>query len=313
MVGCGKIGSLLDEGLDSGVVLSHAGAYQRSGRVRLAALCDANKERLSECGRTRGVSALYLDYRAMLVSERIDVLSVCTPTEERLPILEAAFEAGVGVIFCEKPVAYGLTEAREMKSLADQFHGVVAIDYMRRWDPGINEAAQLIDSGQIGPIQHVTAYYGKGILNNGSHIIDLLNLFVGLPRRVRVSRAIDDGQSALDPTLDCVLEYEADLGRFPGYLIASDHRHFSLFELDIVGAAGRVRIAEKGQEIRFYAVGEDPTFPGYSTLIDRETVPGDLRHALAYAVEDVIDVFEGRSRRPKCSIEEGIEKLTSEA
>jgi predicted dehydrogenase len=309
IVGCGKIGSWLDEQGSADAVLSHAGAYQRSGLIRLVALCDTDKDRLAECGLRRDVSALYVDYRTMLQSERIDILSICTPTTQRLPILEAALESGIKVIFCEKPIAHGLEEARQMRLLANQHDAVVVINYSRRWDPGIHETAQLIKAGRIGQIQHITAYYDKGILNNGSHIIDLLNLFFGLPFRVKALRVIDDGYSSLDPTLDCVLEYEVESRHLPVYLVTSDYRHFSLFEIDIMGTAGRIRIAEKGQEIKQYSVGEDPIYRGYSVLRHFKSIPSDLKHVLGRAVEDLVDVYYGRSSQPRCGVEEAIDAL----
>jgi predicted dehydrogenase len=243
----------------------------------------------------------------MLVAESIDILSVCTPSDQRLPILQAAVESGIKIIFCEKPLAETMEEATQIQSLISRHGAVMAVNYLRRWDPGIREACRLIKDGKIGTLQSVVAHYGKGIANNGSHIIDLLNYFFGLPIRVRVLRKADDDYSSSDPTLDCVLEYESGSGRFPVYMLAADYRYFSLFELDILGTAGRLQVANKGQEIKLYAVSEDMTFQGYSGLQHSRTIPSDLGRALFYAVEELADVFQERCLRPQCGIDEAVD------
>jgi predicted dehydrogenase len=256
------------------------------------------------------VAALYEDCQAMLHTEKIDILSICTPTTHRLSILRAALESGIEIIFCEKPIAYGLEEARQMQWLVDRGKATVFVNYLRRWDPGIQEVASLLKAGQIGHIQHIVAYYGKGILNNGTHIIDLLNLFFGLPLSAQVLRVVDDSYSDADPTVDCVLKYEAEPHDFPVYFMASNYQYFSLFELDIVGTKGRIRIIKNGEQIEVYSVREAKTFPEYSNLGYLRNIPGDLKHALKHAVEELVDVYQGESLQKKCGIEEAIGALT---
>ena len=165
IIGCGNIGSRLDEQNLTGAILSHAGAYQRSGLVHLSTLCDTSPQRLHECGCVRGVDKLYTDYRIMLREEPIDILSICTPTIQRLPLVQAAIESGVRIIFCEKPLAYSLAEAETIYKVVQASQTIMAVNYLRRWDPSLQEVVDTFKKGQIGQIQHAVAYYGKGILN----------------------------------------------------------------------------------------------------------------------------------------------------
>ena len=309
IIGCGRIGSWFDEEDDSGRVLSHAGAYKKSGAVRLVALCDIDRKRLQECGLRRGVRALYEDYRALLKEEEIDILSVCTPVDRRFAVLEAAFRAGIKVVFCEKPVVSTLEEALRANEAAYRNGSTVVVNYFRRWDPGIGQVARIIKEGRIGRVQSVTCYYNKGILNNGSHGIDLLNLFWGLPFRVRTLRVIDDGYDDLDRTMDCVFEYETESSGFSAYLIGSDWRHFSIFELDVIGSGGRVRLTEKGQEIQLSTVGADSIFPGYSILKNPEVITTNFECGLLDVIQDLVDIWRGGSPETKSGIEETIDVL----
>lgn len=309
IIGCGNIGSRLDEQQPTGAILTHASAYQRSGLVHLRALCDASPQRLHECGQARGVSKLYTDYQTMLRAEPVDILSICTPTMHRLPLVQAAIESGVRIIFCEKPLAYSLAEAEAIYEVVQASHTIMAVNYLRRWDPSLQEAASTLRKGQIGQIQHAVTYYGKGILNNGSHMIDLLNLFFGIPLRGQILRRIEDQYSDIDPTLDCILEYADGEYTFPVHFLASDYRHYSLFELDIIGTAGRIRIYEKGQKVDWWQVGDDVNFPGYATLTYLRTVPTQLHSALLYAVQELVAIHQGQPISPRCDIQMAIESL----
>ena len=60
ILGCGRIGSRLDEEGPQGLVLSHASAFAAIG-VTPVAFCDPDADRLTECGRRRGVERLYRD------------------------------------------------------------------------------------------------------------------------------------------------------------------------------------------------------------------------------------------------------------
>ncbi|MBV9358813.1 MAG: Gfo/Idh/MocA family oxidoreductase, partial [Chloroflexi bacterium] len=85
IVGTGRIaGSIQDEveNLPFSFLLpySHAGAYASVPATRLIAAADLNAERLAAFARRWDLEATYADYRTMLERERLDIVSVCTPT-----------------------------------------------------------------------------------------------------------------------------------------------------------------------------------------------------------------------------------------
>ncbi len=96
IIGCGRIGSALDEGQPRGsdIVLSHAGAAEALEGVRLTALCDPDPARLAEAGARRGVTALYEDPDALFATEHVDVVAICSPSHLRRAHVEAALDAG---------------------------------------------------------------------------------------------------------------------------------------------------------------------------------------------------------------------------
>ena len=83
------------------------------------------------------------------------------------------------LIFCEKPISNSLEEVIKINSACKELGILLAVNYTRRWDEDIIRLKSEIDSNSRGSIRSVVTYYNKGILNNGSHILDFLNFLIG--------------------------------------------------------------------------------------------------------------------------------------
>ena len=170
VVGCGRAGSGWDEWDESGAPpRTHAGCYQRSELTELVGLCDVNPMRAIDAGQRRGVEP-WTEVDEMLAEARPDIVSVCTPPEEHLPVVYAAIEAGVRVVLCEKPLAHTVEDAREIARLAEGSDTVVAVMHHRRWMGGLDLVRSLFDH----VVDVATIEYCGGALNNGTHAIDLV-------------------------------------------------------------------------------------------------------------------------------------------
>ncbi|CAK0759130.1 Predicted dehydrogenase [Gammaproteobacteria bacterium] len=307
VIGCGNIGSRWDEASSGNAILTHAGAWHRLGL--LTALVDPNPERLVAAGRYWGGSTLYPDYQTLFAAEQLDLVSIATPTALRLPVIEAALAAGVRAILLEKPVATTIEEAQAIATVTRTAGAAVAVNYLRRYDAALRQGAAWVQSGRLGAIQHVVGRYGKGILENGSHWIDLIQWWLGPVQGSRVLRRLSDDRPDHDPTLDAVLEVGPAGAIVPVHLLAVDHRHYALFELDIVGSAGRITLTERGAYLRHWEVITDPLFPGYRVLQLANELRADLEHALLRAAEDLLAAWRGERSVPSCTLEDGLAAL----
>lgn len=308
IIGCGLIGSSLDEGKQD-VILTHAGAYQAIEGVELVAICDLDDQRLQRCGDRRGVDARYADHGPMLASERLDLVSICTPVSMRLPAVEAAVAAGVKVILCEKPMASSVEEARTMAELVRGSPSVLALNFLRRWDPGLCEAAQLFRSGGLGQIQRGVGFYGKGMANNGTHLVDLLNMFLGPPARVQALQTAHEAAGDELPTFDAKLDYRLAGHPASVYLLSTDHTRYSIFELDLLGTRGRLRMTEKGQRLELYGVEPDPLFDGYHHLAHQRRIETHTARLLELVVRQMVEICRGEDSTPRCGLGDGLDNL----
>ena len=115
---------------------------------------------------------------AVISRDDVDGFIVCAENSRHLPLLEAAIPTGKP-IFCEKPLALSLGEVERAGELCWDQGSKLAVNLFRQFDPSHREVASLVQEGDLGRIQSVHCYYGKGLLHNGSHWLDLLRYLFG--------------------------------------------------------------------------------------------------------------------------------------
>ncbi len=309
LVGCGAIACENDaEWLRSGgqkmVPLTHAGAYRRNPSTTLVAAADVDRVRLEQVGRDWGVTALYADYQEMLRKESLDIVSVCAPSSLHAEIVREASRLGVPAVFCEKPLAADLNEALAVLQDCERSRTVLAVNYFRRWNATLEILADRLASGELGRIRRANAYYTKGIVGNGTHVLDLLLWLVGRIESVQALRSTPgaDGDLAVDAL--CLTETD-----IPCYLHACRQEDFNILELDILTDRGRTRVAANGRRVESYGIGQDPYYRQYLIMdLDPVVTPTAWQDCLTRAVDDVVRCLTDGAK-PKCSGREAYEAL----
>lgn len=180
VIGCGSIAQ------------AHAHGWTHCANTELVALADITPGARDEFGEKFGVppAKRYADLREMLDQEKLDIVSVCLWHGQHAPTVIAAAARRPKVILCEKPMATSLGEAEQML-IAAQRNGVkLAIGHQRRFLPGWNAARQLIADGAIGRPLHLWSNIADGLLNWGTHTIDMMRYIMGDPEAVAVIGAV---------------------------------------------------------------------------------------------------------------------------
>ena len=155
VIGCGGIG------------IKHASGLVGSDKAELVAGCDLNEDILSSFGEhwadTWSGVALYKDYSQMLAEENLDVLTVATPDNRHADLVVDAAHAGVKAIFCEKPLATSMADAKRMQKAVED-HGVLfSVDHTRRWQPLWSRIKnEVLAGGQIGQVQYIESTHHPG-------------------------------------------------------------------------------------------------------------------------------------------------------
>jgi predicted dehydrogenase len=124
--------------------------------IRRTLLCGREAASLSAMAQRWGWDETSTDWRSAIDRKDIDAVDICLPNHLHAPVAIAAARAGK-VVFCEKPLALSLADARSMTEAAGRVPTLVWFNYRRV--PAIAYARQLIDEGRLGTIFHYNATY----------------------------------------------------------------------------------------------------------------------------------------------------------
>lgn len=302
IVGCGKIGSWFDPN-GAYKITTHAGAYRNTENTDLVALCDVDKYKLKTAGKKWQVSHLYKNYREMLDNEDIDILSICTWNQTHYEILKYAVQSGLSGIFCEKPIATSLDEADDMIKLCKKYNVSLMINHQRRFDPFHKKIKNFIDEGNIGEVQQATFYYSSGIANFGSHMFDILRFCFGEAEFVQAYYK----NNSEDPNIDGLVRFKNNLTTM---IQSFDNKHYSIFDLNIIGTDGALKINKLGLDAEFYDIKESDLIKGYKELtkIGSKVYRDPNDSPILYGVKHLIDCIEN-NKIPISSGEDARESL----
>ena len=144
VIGAGFMGSM------------HAAIFARELRAELVAVVDKNLDLArSVAARFPGAKA-YASHDELIVADRLDLVSICTPDHQHLEPALAIAEKGIN-LFIEKPIAARLEEGEAIVEAARRAGVKLGIGYLLRFDPRYSAARELIRVGKIGDPIHMYA------------------------------------------------------------------------------------------------------------------------------------------------------------
>jgi predicted dehydrogenase len=261
VVGLGNIGMGYDyDETDASRVLTHAAGFHHHPQYNLVAGIDpdslSRKKFEKKFGKPSFISVSDL-YKEMSP----DVISLGIPTSLHFTVFQQLIQHSPRAILCEKPIAPTMEQGRKIHEMAQAAHCVLLVNYMRRFEPGVIELKKRISNKELGDIFKGTLWYSKGILNNGSHFIDLLIFLLG---SVKSLVLLGTGRKHFksDPEPDLKLTFgEVDI-----YLLAGREECFSLKEMELMGTLGSIYYSRGGEEIVLKKIAPNELFPGYMVL-----------------------------------------------
>ncbi|KAA3614039.1 MAG: gfo/Idh/MocA family oxidoreductase [Calditrichaeota bacterium] len=108
--------------------------------------------------------AIYKDFRDVISRKDIDAVMIATPDHLHAIIAVAAARAGKD-IYCEKPLAYTISEGRAVVDAVHRYDVVWQTGSWQRSQQHFRYACELVRSGKIGEVNkvHVGLPYGNGI------------------------------------------------------------------------------------------------------------------------------------------------------
>ncbi|WP_134671507.1 Gfo/Idh/MocA family protein [Halorussus marinus] len=201
--------------------------FNQHPRAAVTALADIDPETRHTAGESLhvGEGSQYHDYAEMLDTERLDAVLVGTPHTLHYEQVTAAMDRGLHV-FCDKPLATDLDDARELADRAESSDRVLMVGYQRHLNPAFIRARERW-AGDLDP-DYVSAEItqdwisrfadewrtdpdlsgGGNLYDTGSHLVDGVLWTTGLvPEAVSAEMVFADEASRIDERAILTVEF----------------------------------------------------------------------------------------------------------
>lgn len=321
LVGLGRIGCgydaalpfLLDQPRSSAQTLTHARALACHPGFTLEAGVDPSPEACQRFTRLYGAPACVdlASWRAAFKDVSPDLVVIAVEPRLQSSLVVELLQITVPrLLLLEKPIANDLERGRALQVACErhpQMH--VAVNYIRRWLPLVQTWRSRLEAGELGQLLHGQLTYGKGLLSNGSHFVNLAEAWLG---PLSLGRVIDRGKTCMGFDREASLELLAvDHGLAPLLVRNVGRAGLRAGELDLWFEGGRLCWLNHGEAIAFWPRLEPASGDSHAPLAaDPELYRTGLEH---YQLE-VVDALHRHLQDPKacpllCTFSDGLRTL----
>lgn len=302
IVGAGNIGAFFDIP-SSENILTHANAFLKTEGFNLLGFVDVSEKKGKEAAKLWNVN-YFSTLEEAFSKNKIDVASVCVPDEYHYEVLRKISDFPIKLVFAEKPLAKNINQAKEIIKIYKEKNIKCLVNYSRRFVPELNMLKDSILKSQYGKFICGTGYYGKGILHNGSHLIDLLRYLIGEIEDFKVINHHFDFYDD-DPSVSAILKLEKG-----GDFIMQNMPciNYTIFELELLFEQKRIKIVDSGFKIEEYSVLDSKIFSGYKNLFKEKEYETELNKAMLNAVINIYNNLE-YDEELKCTLEDGYKDM----
>ncbi len=246
--------------------LAHTSVLANIPRCTLVGLTD-HSPKLARSLRGMGHRApFFSNLEALLAEARPDALFVCAPQHAHWPIARRAIEAGVAV-FVEKPLTHTLEDAESLAELARRRGVPVACGYTLAHWPVFAAARDALAAGTLDGVRsargamflsqvfgpkrgwmYERARSGGGVVANvSSHLLYLLDWYLGPPRSVRATARHLHGEVEDELTAVLVLPGGAEVRFESSWSVAG--YPVSDVRVEVEGGNGSLRVSAEALEL----------------------------------------------------------------
>jgi predicted dehydrogenase len=194
VIGCGRMASTIEDEVQGvrrgGMVLPycHAGGFASFEGTEMVAACDIDEEKRTTFMQRWNVPRGYTDYKALIDTEKPDILSICTRPEQHAEAMIYGAAHGVKGMYAEKPLCCTLNEADAISDAFEKNGVFLEFGPMRRNWAVYRQARELTTSGTYGKLKSVVGYGGNSV---GGHFLDTLLYLLGDPDPISIRGTLD--------------------------------------------------------------------------------------------------------------------------
>lgn len=266
-------------------------------------ICGRNEAKVKAAREQLGWEEWSTSWEEVINRDDIDLVDVSTPGDTHMPIAVAAAKAGK-VVFCEKPLANNLREAKKMLAAVQKSGVLHMICHNYRKAPAVTLAKKLVEEGTLGDLYHFRGTYlqdwivdpkfplvwrldkakaGSGALGDlASHVTDLARFLVGEIQEVSATletfikeRPLENnpkkkGEVTVDDASLAIVRFEnGAVGTIEATRFAPGRKNYNRFEIN--GSKGSLAFnLERMNELELYLRGDPQSIQGFRTIVVTE-------------------------------------------
>ncbi len=304
VVGLGNIGFRFNLDPKRTDTWSHISAYEKCRRTKLVGAVEIDDDKIKSFTEMHKGVPVFKSVDELFRNTEADLVSVCTPTSTHYPILKQLLRYPIKGVFCEKPITQSVKDGKEMIRLCDRAGVKLAVNHTRRWQNSYLSAAEMIGENKIGNVKAVHAFYPGQVFNIGTHLFDAVRMMI---RKDAISMSgASENSDAADPNISGWIKFDGGIVCTIG---TNNKREDLVFEIDVIGTEGRIKVLENGEKIEWYIFDESRNSTGYRELVPKPFKQPKRNDRLADAVENICDAMSGKDVSINCSGRDGLEAL----
>lgn len=171
--------------------------WLETGTVECVAVYNRTRDKAEALAKEFNIPAVYDDAEALLNTETLDFVDICTNVETHAQFTLMALARKLPVV-CQKPMAVSLAEAEMMVDAAQQAGVPLLINENWRWQHPLRQLQAQLDRGTIGTVFRARIDYRNSfpvfdnqpflkeleqfiLVDIGSHILDAARFLFGEP------------------------------------------------------------------------------------------------------------------------------------
>ena len=317
-IGCGYDAHLpfqWDQPMSSPSILSHARALACHPGFEL--LCGVDPD----CSSRQRFSRLYdlpayetlSTWRASWNAPDPDVVVVAVSPLDQPGLVEVILNLiSPRLLLLEKPAAANLTQARALQQTCSRHEPglCVAVNYIRRYLPAVGQWQKRLQSGELGKLLHGQITYGKGLMCNGSHFVNLAEFWLG---SLRWGRELTHGKDCFGFDRESSAELHAVRHGNASVVIRSvGAAGLRAGEVDLWFEQGRLCWRNDGRSIAFWHRCPPAAGDSHSPLSAEPSLTDtEISRYQFHVLENLYHHYHGSPRLPlQCTLSDAVNTLS---
>lgn len=257
IIGAGAIAGGYDS-LESTGIKTHAKAYKLNNECSLLGFYDINKSKAIEMAKKWDVK-YYENLNKGL--KDADIVSICTPDNTHSEILLKTLDYNLKGIIVEKPIAISLKQTTELLEYSGKTK--IIVNYPRAYNKCFIELRENIKNNKYGKLICGYGNYGKGLLHNGSHLLNIIEFL--LSEELQIGKVFNRKQDIYENDLN--YDFELITENNASICIQSiSSIYYTIFEWSLCFEKVRLKFRDSGFKLVVEEVIEDKRFQGYTKL-----------------------------------------------